>query len=117
MIRSFAKDLFKVQSLKFCFFALMISIPHKAKHFLVLPSQSFDRGWCILFHLQPTGSNDKLDWAQFITNSKKPVCDWDWSYYFLSVINRYLEILKWQNLLHTSDLFPWEKQQNMHLLL
>jgi hypothetical protein len=53
MMRSFAKSFvkFKVWSLKFCFFALMISIPHKTKQFLVL-NQSFDRGWCILFHDQ-----------------------------------------------------------------
>jgi hypothetical protein len=77
----------------------MISIPHKAKHFLVLLVKVLIVVGAFYFIYNQLASNDKLDWAQFITKFKKNQSVIGIGFILLlSVINRYLEILKWQNL-------------------
>ena len=88
---------FKVQS--FPFLCEMISIPHKAKQFLVLLLKLLIVGGAFYFIYQQLVSNDKLEWNKFLIVFKKNQSILGILFILsLSVLNRFLEILKWQNL-------------------
>lgn len=77
----------------------MISIPHKAKQFGVFTIKLLIVIAAFYFIYDQLATNDKLDWKKFTTlvNEKQSI----FGILFLlsfSVANRYLEILKWQNL-------------------
>ncbi|CAM2823362.1 lysylphosphatidylglycerol synthase transmembrane domain-containing protein [Flavobacterium frigoris] len=77
----------------------MISIPHKTKQFLVVLIKLLIVGGAFYFIYNQLANNDKLDWAQFLVLFKKNQSVAGIGFILLlSVINRYLEILKWQNL-------------------
>jgi hypothetical protein len=82
-----------------CYFATMNSIPHKAKQFLVLLIKLLIVGGAFYFIYNQLASNDKLDWEKFIILFKKNQSVAGISFILLlSVLNRFFEILKWQNL-------------------
>jgi hypothetical protein len=77
----------------------MISIPHKTKQFLVLIIKVLIVGGAFYFIYNQLANNDKLDWVQFTAKFKKNQSAAGISFILLlSVLNRYFEILKWQNL-------------------
>ncbi|WP_428230389.1 hypothetical protein [Flavobacterium sp.] len=77
----------------------MISIPHKAKQFLVLLAKLLIVGGAFYFIYNQLAHNDKLDWQKFITLFRKNQSVLGIGFILLlSVLNRYFEILKWQNL-------------------
>ena len=77
----------------------MISIPHKTKQFLVLLIKVLIVGGAFYFIYNQLVNNEKLDWAQFLTKFKKNKSVLGIGFLLLlSVLNRYFEILKWQNL-------------------
>ncbi|MEO7978591.1 hypothetical protein [Flavobacterium sp.] len=77
----------------------MISIPHKAKQFLVLLIKLLIVGGAFYFIYNQLANNDKLDWQKFITVFSKNQSVLGIGFILLlSVLNRYFEILKWQNL-------------------
>jgi len=77
----------------------MISIPHKAKQFLVLLIKLLIVGGAFYFIYDQLAHNEKLDWHKFITLFHKNQSVLGISFILLlSVLNRYFEILKWQNL-------------------
>ena len=77
----------------------MISIPHKAKQFLVLLIKLLIVGGAFYFIYNQLAHNDKLDWQKFITLFRKNQSVLGIGFILLlSVLNRYFEILKWQNL-------------------
>ncbi|MDI1257058.1 MAG: hypothetical protein PSV16_13255 [Flavobacterium sp.] len=77
----------------------MISIPDKAKQFLVLTLKLLIVGGAFYFIYNQLANNDKLDWQLFAEKFQK-----NWSVLgilfllLLSFLNRFFEILKWQNL-------------------
>jgi hypothetical protein len=77
----------------------MISIPHKAKQFLVLLVKLLIVGGAFYFIYNQLANNDKLDWQKFIVLFRKNQSVLGIGFIFLlSVLNRYFEILKWKNL-------------------
>lgn len=77
----------------------MISIPHKAKQFLVLLAKLLIVGGAFYFIYNQLANNDKLDWQKFITLFRKNQSLLGIVFILLlSVLNRFFEILKWQNL-------------------
>ena len=77
----------------------MISISHKAKQFLVLLIKLLIVGGAFYFIYNQLANNDKLDWEKFIILFKKNQSVVGISFILLlSVLNRFFEILKWQNL-------------------
>jgi hypothetical protein len=82
----------------------MISISHKAKQFLTLTAKLLVVGGAFYFIYNQLAHNDKLDWQQFEEkfNKNKSVFGIT-SLLLLSVANRYLEILKWQNLVKSFE--------------
>jgi hypothetical protein len=77
----------------------MISISHKAKQFLVLLAKLLIVGGAFYFIYSQLANNDKLDWEKFIILFKKNQSFAGISFILLlSVLNRFFEILKWQNL-------------------
>jgi hypothetical protein len=77
----------------------MISIPHKAKQFLVLLIKLLIVGGAFYFIDNQLANNDKLDWEKFIILFQKNQSVAGISFILLlSVLNRFFEILKWQNL-------------------
>jgi hypothetical protein len=77
----------------------MISISHKAKQFLVLLVKLLIVGGAFYFIYNQLANNDKLDWQKFITLFRKNQSVLGIGFILLlSVLNRYFEILKWQNL-------------------
>lgn len=102
MMRSFAKRFcfkFTVSSSKFSFFVPMISIPHKAKQFLVFLIKLLIVTAAFYFIYDQLAHNDKLDWSKFqnLVKDKFSILGILFLLSF-SVANRFLEILKWQNL-------------------
>jgi hypothetical protein len=80
-------------------FAGMISIPHKAKQFIVFLIKLLIVTAAFYFIYDQLANNDKLDWVKFhaLLWEKQSV----WTILFLlsfSFANRFLEILKWKNL-------------------
>jgi len=77
----------------------MISIPHKTKQFLVLLIKILIVAGAFYFIYNQLANNDQLDWQKFIVLFQKNQSVLGISFIFLlSVLNRYFEILKWQNL-------------------
>jgi len=77
----------------------MISIPHKAKQFLVLLIKLLIVGGAFYFIYNQLANNDQLDWQKFITLFRKNQSVLGIGFILLlSILNRYFEILKWQNL-------------------
>ena len=77
----------------------MISIPHKAKQFLVLLVKLLIVGSAFYFIYSQLVNNDELDWEKFIILFRKNQSVSGISFILLlSVLNRFFEILKWQNL-------------------
>jgi hypothetical protein len=77
----------------------MISIPHKTKQFLVLLIKVLIVGGAFYFIYNQLANNDKLDWVQFKIKFVKNQSVLGIGFIFLlSLLNRYFEILKWQNL-------------------
>ncbi len=77
----------------------MISISHKAKQFLVLVTKLLIVGGAFYFIYCQLADNDKLDWVLFAEKFKKNQSVLGILFIlFLSFLNRFLEILKWQNL-------------------
>jgi len=82
-----------------CYFAAMISVPHKAKQFLVLVIKLLIVGGAFYFIYNQLMHNDQLDWEKFIALVKSKQSFGAFAFIlFLSFLNRFLEILKWQNL-------------------
>ena len=77
----------------------MISIPHKAKQFLVFTIKFLIVIGAFYFIYDQISSNSKLDWNKFqnLVVEKTAISTMVFILLF-SVANRYLEILKWQNL-------------------
>jgi hypothetical protein len=77
----------------------MIAIPDKAKQFLIAVVKLLIVGGAFYFIYSQLANNDKLDWQLFAEKFKK-----NWSVpgilflLVLSFLNRFFEILKWQNL-------------------
>jgi hypothetical protein len=92
----------------------MISIPHKAKQFLVLLAKLLIVGGAFYFIYNQLANNDKLDWSKFIVLFRKNQSVLGISFILLlSVLNRYFEILKWQNLaqvIHKISVYEAAKQ-------
>ena len=76
----------------------MISIPYKAKQFLVFLAKLLIVGGALYFIYNQIANNEKLDWNQFLDllDRKKSVVGIAFIL-FLSFLNRFLEILKWGN--------------------
>ena len=80
----------------------MITIPHKAKQFLVFSVKLLIVVGAFYFIYNQLATNDKLDWAKFEVLVKKNSSVLGISFLLsFSVVNRFLEILKWQNLVST----------------
>lgn len=92
MMRSFANF-----NLLFC---VMFRIPDKAKQFLIATIKLLVVGGAFYFIYNQLANNDQLDWERFLEKFNK-----NWSVFgvlfilSLSVLNRFFEILKWQNLI------------------
>ena len=84
---------------EFRYFVVMISIPHKAKQFLVFTIKFLIVIGAFYFIYDQISSNSKLDWNKFqnLVVEKTAISTMVFILLF-SVANRYLEILKWQNL-------------------
>ena len=77
----------------------MISIPHKTKQFLVLLIKVLIVGGAFYFIYNQLANNDKLDWQKFIILFQKNQSIGGIAFILLlSFLNRFFEILKWQNL-------------------
>jgi hypothetical protein len=77
----------------------MISISHKTKQFLVLATKILIVVGAFYFIYNQLANNDKLDWNKFLIVFKKNQSVLGILFIlYLSFQNRFLEILKWQNL-------------------
>ena len=77
----------------------MITIPHKAKQFLVFSVKLLIVLAAFYFIYHQLATNNKLDWDKFEALVKKKASVLGILFLlFFSVANRFLEILKWQNL-------------------
>ena len=77
----------------------MISISHKTKQFLVLIIKLLIVSGAFYFIYNQLANNDKLNWEEFMVLFKKNQSVAGISFILLlSVLNRFFEILKWQNL-------------------
>lgn len=77
----------------------MISISHKSKQFLVLLFKLLIVGSAFYFIFDKLTNNDQLHWEQSVILFQKKQSVLGLFFIFLcSILNRYLEILKWQNL-------------------
>jgi hypothetical protein len=92
----------------------MLSISHKAKQLLVLLIKLLILGGAFYFIYDQLVQNDKLNWVLFIEKFNKNKSFLGISFLLLlSVLNRFFEILKWQNLvsyLHKISVFDATKQ-------
>lgn len=77
----------------------MISIPHKAKQFVVFLIKLLIVTAAFYFIYDQLMENSKLNWNKFQNLVLHKMSVWGMLFIFsFSVANRYLEILKWQNL-------------------
>src|SRR5436190_4946377 len=77
----------------------MISIPSKTKQFLTALAKLLVVGGAFYFIYNQLANNDKLDWLLFEEKFNKNKSVWGVLFILsLSVLNRYIEILKWKNL-------------------
>jgi hypothetical protein len=94
--------LFQVSGFKFkvfLYFTTMISISHKTKQFLVLLVKLLIVVGAFYFIYNQLALNNALDWQKFIVVfHKNQSISGIIFILFLSFLNRFLEILKWQNL-------------------
>ena len=99
LINKIIVQLSNCRIIKLITFAPMISISHKAKQFGVFIIKLLIVIAAFYFIYHQLASNDKLDWAKFseLVNRKASFLGITFLLLF-SVANRYLEILKWQNL-------------------
>ncbi|TRX39495.1 hypothetical protein [Flavobacterium restrictum] len=82
----------------------MISIPHKTKQFLVLLIKLLVVGAAFYFIYDQLAHNDQLDWDKFLVLFRKKQSVLGISFILLlSILNRFFEILKWQNLVSYFD--------------
>jgi hypothetical protein len=92
----------------------MISISHKAKQLLVLLIKLLIVGGAFYFIYNQLAHNDKLNWVLFVEKFNKNQSVLGIAILLsLSVLNRFFEILKWQNLvsyIHKITLFDATKQ-------
>ena len=92
----------------------MISISPKAKQFLLFLIKLLIVGGAFYFIYNQLANNDKLDWQKFLVLFEKNYSLGGIVFLlFLSVLNRFFEILKWQNLvsyLHKISLLEATKQ-------
>ena len=80
----------------------MITIPHKAKQFLVFSVKLLIVVGAFYFIYDQLASNDKLNWDKFEAIVKKIASVLGILFLLsFSFLNRFLEILKWQNLIKT----------------
>jgi len=80
----------------------MIAIPHKAKQFLVLLIKLLIVGGAFYFIYNRLAHNDQLDWTLFLEKFEKNKSVPGIAFILLlSFLNRFFEILKWQNLVTT----------------
>jgi hypothetical protein len=81
------------------YFAIMVAIPHKAKQFLVLLIKVLIVAGAFYFIYRQLADNDKLDWQKFtVLFQKNESVGGILFLLLLSFLNRFFEILKWQNL-------------------
>lgn len=93
----------------------MILISHKAKQFLVLLVKLLIVGGAFYFIFHQLAQNDKLDWVQFtvVFSKNKSVLGISFIV-LLSILNRYFEILKWQNLVsYLKPITLWESTKQV----
>lgn len=77
----------------------MITIPHKAKQFLVFSVKILIVVGAFYFIYNQLSTNEKLDWNKFLVLFHKNQSVAGISFIlFFSFLNRFFEILKWQNL-------------------
>ena len=94
MMRSFANF-----NLLFC---VMLAISHKAKQFLVVAAKLLIVGGAFYFIYRQLAHNDQLQWVLFAEKYRKNQSLLGIIFLVaFSVANRFLEILKWQNLVAT----------------
>ena len=80
----------------------MIAIPDKTKQFLFLFIKLFIVVGAFYFCYNQLANNEKLDWNKFLVLLQKNQSFWGITFILsLSFLNRFLEILKWQNLVQT----------------
>lgn len=85
--------------LKLVTFAPMTTIPHKAKQFLVFTVKVSIVCGAFYFIYRHLADNEKLDWEKFIVLFQKNQSVGGILFLLvLSFLNRFFEILKWQNL-------------------
>jgi hypothetical protein len=78
----------------------MITISHKAKQFLIVVAKLSIVCGAFYFIYQQLADNDKLDWERFYILFKKNQSVSGIAFILLlSFLNRFFEILKWQNLI------------------
>ena len=92
----------------------MISISHKAKQLLVLLIKLLIVGGAFYFIYTQLAHNDKLNWVLFVEKFNKNKSVLGIAFLLsLSILNRFFEILKWQNLvsyIYKITLFDSTKQ-------
>ena len=92
----------------------MISISHKAKQLLVLLIKLLIVGGAFYFIYNQLAHNDQLNWVLFVEKFNKNQSVLGIAFLLLlSILNRFFEILKWQNLvsyIHKIKLFDATKQ-------
>jgi hypothetical protein len=80
----------------------MLAIPYKTKQFLFFFVKLLIVVGAFYFCYLQLANNDKLDWDKFLVLLQKNKSFSGISFIlFLSFLNRFLEILKWQNLVKT----------------
>jgi hypothetical protein len=80
----------------------MLAIPYKTKQFLFFFVKLLIVVGAFYFCYRQLANNDKLDWDKFLVLLQKNKSFSGISFIlFLSFLNRFLEILKWQNLVKT----------------
>ena len=82
-----------------CYFVNMILISPKTKRFLLFLIKLLIVGGAFYFIYSQLANNDKLDWQKFLVLFEKNYSLGGIAFLLLlSVLNRFFEILKWQNL-------------------
>lgn len=82
----------------------MIAIPHKAKQFLTFLIKLLIVGGAFYFIYDQLANNEKLDWKQFLELLSRKKSFWGILFVLsFSFFNRFLEILKWQNLVQVIE--------------
>lgn len=84
----------------------MVRVSHKAKQYWIAAVKVLVLAGAFYYIWDALANNDKLDWKQFLATFG----NWSWPsiglLLFLSFANRFLEVLKWQNLVSTIREIP-----------